>query len=197
MKNFRKIKLLPMLLILTSCVARQNAVKEQSNTYLPTYEQSGMIAVASRLPLEKQELSNQIISFLSSDDNIEGNWLLVDIKRHTLSIKQGDNTLETFAIQGNSGLRPGIYSVFHKEQEPLWYANDNYYLSRNLVPPQRDSRERYVKGALGSYAIFLNDNFAIHDSKIGSYDVQGIRVDSNDIQKVYSSLKSGALVRVY
>ena len=194
-KMLKDFKLLPILL-LCSCTLytqRQETINQAVET---TYNQSGMIAIAESLPTYKSELSPQIVSFLAADNKIEGNWLLIDTKHRTLSIKNGDETLDTVAIKGNMGVRPGMYSVFYKEESPLWYASDNYYYSRNLTPPQKYSQERYVKGALGNFAIFLNENIAIHDSKINTFDVQGLRIDSNDIKKVYSSLKSGALVRV-
>ena len=196
MKKIKNFNILPILL-LCSCSLYTQKQDTSEQTYMNNYNQNGMIAISESLPTIKSDLSPQIVTFLAADNKIDGNWLLVDTRRRTLSIKNGDTTLDTVAIQGNIGVRPGMYSVFYKEESPLWYATDNYYYSRNMTPPEQFSKERYVKGALGNFAIFLSENIAIHDSKISTFDVQGLRIDSNDIKKVYSSLKSGALVRVY
>ncbi|MGI6681115.1 MAG: L,D-transpeptidase [Bdellovibrionota bacterium] len=197
MKISKKINILTALLFCSCSIYTNGQGLNKLEASLPTYNKSGMIALSGSLPTFQSDVSPKIVAFLSTDNKIQGNWLLVDTKERTLEIKRGDATLETILLKGNIGVRPGIYSVFSKEEAPLWYASDSYYYNRNLVPPRRDSKSRYVKGALGNFAIFLNDNLAIHDSKINSFDVQGLRLGSNDIKKVYSMLESGALVRVY
>ncbi len=199
MKKFIKITLLGLLFFCPACSFNTGSQETISNNFFksPSYPKSGMIAIAESIPQEKSELTSNMLSFLSTNDEIKGNWILINTTSNTLSIKKGDETLSTIAIKENVGIQPGIYSVFHKELNPLWYASDNYYYSRELTPPDQFSQERYVKGALGDCAIYLNEHMAIHDSKISSFDVQGIRIDSNDIKKLYSSLKSGDLIKVY
>ena len=191
MKKIKNFNILPILL-LCSCSLYTQKQDTSEQTYMNNYNQNGMIAISESLPTIKSDLSPQIVTFLAADNKIDGNWLLVDTRRRTLSIKNGDTTLDTVDIQGNMGVRNGMYRVFYKEEYNIWYD-----YSRNMTPPEQFSKERYVKGALGNFAIFLSENIAIHDSKISTFDVQGLRIDSNDIKKVYSSLKSGALVRVY
>jgi hypothetical protein len=67
-----------------------------------------------------------------------------------LADAQLNNThpIDTQEISGN-------YNVILKQKRPLWYAPDNYYTERNLPLPGEGASERYLKGALGEYAIYL------------------------------------------
>ncbi len=199
MKKHIKIKALFLIFFCSACSFNMNnkpALNDKSKEAV-NYEKSGMIAIAESIPQTKNDLTPEMLSFLSTDDEILDNWLLINTEENTINIKKGNKTLNSFRIKENIGLRPGMYSVFYKELNPLWYANDNYYFLRQLPVPDKESQKRYVKGALGDCAIYLNDKMAIHDSKISSLDVEGIRVDSNDIRKIYASLKAGALIKVY
>lgn len=91
----------------------------------------------------------------------------------------------------SSKIAPGLYRVIHKQADPLWYAGDEYFNLRQLTAPPSGSKLRYLKGALGSRAIFIDRGIAIHDSRIESSDVGGLRVSSKDATSIYKSLTVG------
>jgi hypothetical protein len=95
-----------------------------------------------------------------------------------------------------SDLPPGKYTVVHKQHRPAWYAPDEYFVRRNLpVPPQGDAT-RYLRGALGERAIYLDDQRSLHASPIECDEVRGVRMKETEIARLFDSLPVGSTVLV-
>jgi hypothetical protein len=94
-----------------------------------------------------------------------------------------------------------------KQEEPLWYAPDQYFEKRGLKKPAKYSAERFRRGALGPIAIFLSGEvldgdadsstkyeaapFAIHTAPFWSKEVGGLRVSEDIGEALYKILPVG------
>jgi len=65
-----------------------------------------------------------------------------------------------------------------------------------LSLPAQNSKERYLKGALGDFVIYLDEKTPLHNSAVWAEDVGGIRVADNVIAKIYYQIEVGSLVQV-
>ena len=63
---------------------------------------------------------------------------------------------------------------------------------QNVVqtPPQ-GSKQRFLKGALGTHAVFLDTGSAFHNSRIWSEEVGGAKVADEVMLELYNSIKVG------
>lgn len=132
-------------------------------------------------------------SFLPATNEI---WLKIDREAKLLRVYRGDEELREIHGEGDLNLQPGEYALQAKKENPQWYASDEYFRSRNLVPPPEGDERRFRKGALGVYALFPAPGFAIHSGAIWTKEVGGFRVDAADLAFIYGELEVGAIVRI-
>jgi lipoprotein-anchoring transpeptidase ErfK/SrfK len=109
---------------------------------------------------------------------------------------QGETVLQTVAGQGVESLNPGKYTVEHKQRSALWYAPAEYFTSRGLPVPPEGVKERYLRGALGDFALFLDQMTPLHNGPIWSKELGGVRFDESDISRIYYQVEVGAPVEV-
>jgi hypothetical protein len=99
----------------------------------------------------------------------------------------------------SESVRSGTYKVGLMQRNPRWYAPDSYYTRRNLKVPPAGSAPRFLKGALGVGAIFLQPLHAIntllqiplHCAKEFTDDVGGVQVPENTYLELQHALKLG------
>jgi hypothetical protein len=97
---------------------------------------------------------------------------------------------------GLETLQKGAYSIALKQHAPLWYAPDSYFESRGLEVPPEGSKERFRRGALGAYTVFLNDQTPIHSGPAACADLQGIQMAEGDLKGLFEALEIGMAVEV-
>lgn len=56
----------------------------------------------------------------------------------------------------------GLMRVRRMEKDPLWEAPDWYYVEKGLRIPPYNHPSRYMRGVMGTTAIYLGDGIAIH-----------------------------------
>ena len=78
----------------------------------------------------------------------------------------------------------------------MWKAPRTYFLRRGLQIPAEGSDANLVKGALGKQALFMSDNIAIHNSAIWSDEVGGVRLNNNDMARLFEAVETGATIEV-
>jgi hypothetical protein len=110
--------------------------------------------------------------------------------------RPNDFTPHRFTIEGAQQLPVGTYTVLLKQQAPLWYAPDRYFIDRDLNVPGQGARERFRRGALGSQAIFLSGEIPIHAGPLWSAEIGGVRLEPSDISILFEALQVGAEVNV-
>jgi hypothetical protein len=94
---------------------------------------------------------------------------------------------------------PGIYTVEHKAENPVWFAADWYYIENRLpVPPPNDPSRRFP-GGLGAAAVYIGHGLAIHGTEkpdlLGQRVSHGcIRLSNDDAQRLFHNVQLGTQV---
>lgn len=123
-------------------------------------------------------------------------WMEFDQAERQLKIYEGKQLLQMVSAESDGKIQCGEYLVQSKQSDPRWYATNQYYTSRGLPVPSDISPERYLQGALGSQALFLSENLAIHSSPLWTKEVGGVRVDRQTLSKVFERAPLGVSVIV-
>lgn len=123
-------------------------------------------------------------------------WVFIDTVGKTLLINRGDENILTAPIQNAQGIRQGKFNVVLKQSDPLWYAPDQYFLTRNQTVPPSGSSDRFRKGALGSQAVFLEGELILHSSPLNESSINGVQISANEMISIYSILEPGTEIVV-
>lgn len=125
-----------------------------------------------------------------------GAWLSIDTKDRTLSVMESGEIVFSAPFAGGApSVSPdGAFSVLLKQRNAVWFAPDDYYTARDLIPPSQTSRDRYLKGALGDFVVYLAEDFAIYSGPVDVPEISGIRLDPSDLARIYYLLPVGSKV---
>jgi lipoprotein-anchoring transpeptidase ErfK/SrfK len=101
--------------------------------------------------------------------------VVIDLSVNVLSFRKGDETLWSAPIGTGTGLSmhdgdqswnfstpDGIFHVQFKEENPVWIAPDWFFLENKLPVPPPNDKKRYFPGGLGSAAVYITPDMAIH-----------------------------------
>jgi lipoprotein-anchoring transpeptidase ErfK/SrfK len=122
--------------------------------------------------------------------------LVIESAKHTLTLTVPGQPAVSMKAHGAYALTKGSFTVQQKVNDPIWKAPPTYFLRRGLEVPERGSPAHYVKGALGRQALFINDQVAIHNSLIWSDEVGGVRLNNEDMARLFETVKVGATIEV-
>lgn len=144
-----------------------------------------------------------------------GVWIHVDVSHRKLTVYRGSESLHTYPVGVGTGgtlqklaggnwewdTPTGIFEVGRMKKDPVWFAPDWHFLEKGLPVPPRDSPQRYVPGALGDYALYIDDEIAIHGTRdrasVGRASSHGcLRMFNEDIAVVYGLVVIGTKVIV-
>jgi L,D-transpeptidase YbiS len=138
--------------------------------------------------------------------------LVVSISERALAVHRGETILLRFPVGVGTGDRlgdsgggwefstpTGVFEIGRKKKDPVWYAPDWYYVERGEPIPPAYSDERYQRGMLGDYALYLSDEIAIHgtrnESSVGRASSHGcLRMRNADIAAVFPLVDVGTKV---
>ena len=145
--------------------------------------------------------SDPILGFMPSKHSQKavvhkGHWLKIDRASKEIELMDGDTAVESVHGDGIQSLKPGKYSIVHKQEAPLWYAPNNYFESRLLSVPSESNSLRYRRGALGNAAIFLDENTPIHNGPIWRDEIGGVRVEDDQMARLFQLLDVGSVVEI-
>jgi hypothetical protein len=141
--------------------------------------------------------AQSMLGFMPTKHTQEAASVVISRSRNALELSgAGESTPRTFSIEGAQNLPAGTYSVLLKQQDPLWYASDRYFTSRELEIPGQGDKERFRRGALGSYALFLSGETPIHAGPIWSEEIGGVRLDPTAMEALFAVIEVGAQVEV-
>ncbi len=98
---------------------------------------------------------------------------------------------------GIDQLPAGVYSVALKQRNPLWYAPASYFESRGLEVPAEGNKERFRRGALGEYTVFLNNQAPLHSGPVVSADIGGVQLAESDLKALFDVAEVGMTVEVF
>lgn len=114
----------------------------------------------------------------SADDFLEearGIYVVVDLDTNRLRLMDGRRKLWEAPVGTGTGLRlkgddgewhfttpEGVFQIQYKEEVPIWYLPDWYFIEKGLPVPADDAPERKVSGQLGIAAVYIGREIAIH-----------------------------------
>ncbi len=162
------------------------------------FTQDGSIVISRPLPHRyNASLPLTALGFVPTYQSAPGNWLLIDTAKKTISLMEGEKVSMTSPADfGLSSIKPGSYSLLHKQRNPLWYAPESYFVSRKLAVPPDGDRSRFRRGALGDFVLYLDKDTPIHSGALWSGDVGGVKLDDNALSKIFYVLQIGSPIQV-
>lgn len=158
--------------------------------------QSGSIVIAKPLPEVSSVAQPTMLGFLPSPAVRSGTWLAISTRDETLSLMNGSEVVAKVRGEGVSKMVQGNYQLLHKQRGPLWYAPDSYFSRRGLEIPANGSQSRFLRGALGDFALFLTKDTPIHSGPLWTDDIGGVHLEENDISRIYYQLELDSHIEV-
>jgi len=167
---------------------------------------------SSRLVARHAALQHQLAQQTPAD-----HYIVVDTARNRLSIIRRQEVLLTALASTGSGsilndpYRPGTRWIFDtprgeftiqsKLTNPIWVKPDWAFLEEGLGIPT-DSEHRLEPGVLGDYALGFGKGYFIHGTLyarlLGQNVTHGcIRLNDDDLQRVYQLSKVGTTVMIF
>jgi hypothetical protein len=190
------------LAALILCGCSLNSPKEETTLLAsPASIQAGSVMISRSVPevtsaLQLAKQSSSALGFVPGNFAVAGDWITVDRNAGTITLMSGNKAKLTASGEGLKMLEPGIFSIVHKQRHPLWYATDSYFSERGLETPNPAARDRYRRGALGEFALFIDANTPIHSGLIWDSTIGGVRLEEEDLSRLYYQVDVGAVVEV-
>ena len=104
-----------------------------------------------------------------------GIYVVVDLDTNRLRLMDGERELWEADVGTGTGLRleseddewefstpQGVFQIQFKEEVPVWYRPDWYFVEKGLPVPPHSSPERRVTNQLGLAAVYIGREIAIH-----------------------------------
>ena len=130
-------------------------------------------AAARSAPLHPMAMTPQ--QFLA---NASGTYVVVDLDSNRLRVMDGSRQLWEAPVGTGTGLRlkgedgewhfstpRGVFQIQYKEELPIWYLPDWYFVEKKLPLPPPDSPARKMPGQLGVAAVYIGQEIAIHGTE--------------------------------
>jgi hypothetical protein len=142
-------------------------------------------------------------------DTATGKFVLVDLDTNILRFMDGDRVVWEAPVGTGTGLRlqsdegewefstpRGVFQVKFKEEMPVWYLPDWYFVEKGLPIPPQNSPSRKREGQLGVAAVYLGEEIAIHGTDrpelLGQRVSHGcIRLENRFAQRLYHNVQVG------
>jgi hypothetical protein len=189
----------------TNTPTSSNQTLEKYSQREISFLEEGSITISRPIPTMKAEPA-RVMSFMpvapqlpnfgvhaSSDSKL---WVFIDTVEKTLLINRGDENILSAPIENAQGITQGKFNVVLKQNEPLWYAPDEYFFKRNQSIPPNGSSDRFRKGALGAHAVFLEGDLVLHSSPLNDASINGIQISATEMVSIYSILEPGTEILV-
>jgi hypothetical protein len=138
--------------------------------------------------------------------------VVIDLDKNRLFFKKGEVTLWSAPVGTGTGLRleaddqewkfstpDGVFNVQFKEQNPVWVAPDWFFLENGLPVPPEGDKSRNFPGGLGSAAVYIGHDLAIHGTNkpelLGQRVSHGcIRLSNRDALRLFHNVQVGTEV---
>ena len=166
-------------------------------------------AAAKAAPFHTLDLSPE--EFLAT---AKGTYVVVDLDTNRLRLMDGADTVWSALVGTGTGLRlqsddgswhfstpRGVFQIQYKEEMPVWYLPDWYFVEKGLPVPPRDAPERKQLNQLGVAAVYIGEEIAIHGTSrpelLGQRVSHGcIRLHNDFARRLYHDVQIGTPVVV-
>ncbi|MQA89585.1 MAG: L,D-transpeptidase family protein [Gemmatimonas sp.] len=142
-------------------------------------------------------------------DTASGAFVLVDLDDNILRFMDREEVVWEAPVGTGTGLHleseegdwlfttpRGVFQVKYKEELPVWFLPDWYFIENELPMPPENSPDRRQKGQLGVAAVYLGEEIAIHGTNrpelLGQRVSHGcIRLENKFAQRLYHNVQIG------
>ncbi len=145
----------------------------------------------------------------------EGRYVVVSLQEHRLYLMEGDRVIWSAVVGTGRGTvlenadnrwdfstPRGMFRILRKEKDPVWNVPDWAFVQRGEPIPPEDSPRRREVGMLGTTAMFMEEQIAIHGTNnpelLGQPVSAGcIRMTNEDARRLYHEVEVGTPVIIY
>lgn len=147
--------------------------------------------------------------------NVSGRYIVISLDEHRLYLMEQERVIWSALVGTGTGTRlegagqkwdfstpRGMFRVQLKEKNPIWRVPDWAFIERGEPIPPIDSPLRLEPGMLGTTAIYLEEDIAVHGTNnpalLGQAVSHGcIRMSNEDARRLYHEVDVGTPVIIY
>ncbi|MCB0336950.1 MAG: L,D-transpeptidase [Bdellovibrionales bacterium] len=159
------------------------------------FDKNGSIVTARAIPDVRTPETN-MLGFLPQQTDAQVKIVIDRNAKALILLNRDERVLTTQTFEGLERLHAGKYQVMHKQRNALWHAPDNYFQTRDLQTPDEGSQERFRRGALGEFAIFIDADTPLHNGPVWSPQIGGLKIEDDVLAKLYYSVEVGTPVEI-
>lgn len=147
--------------------------------------------------------------------NVDGRYVVISLDEHMLYLMEQERVIWSAIVGTGTGTRlegagqkwdfstpRGMFRVQLKEKDPVWIVPEWAFIERGEdIPPLSDPRRREA-GMLGTSAIYLEEDIAVHGTNnpdlLGQAVSHGcIRMTNEAVRRLYHEVEVGTPVIIY
>ena len=147
--------------------------------------------------------------------NIRGRYVVISLEEHRLYLMEQERVIWSAVVGTGTGTRlegvgqkwdfstpRGIFRIQLKEKDPIWRVPDWAFVERGEPIPEPDSPKRLEPGRLGTTAMYLEEDIAVHGTNspelLGQAVSHGcIRMTNEAARRLYHEVEVGTPVIIY
>ncbi|MBX7136669.1 MAG: L,D-transpeptidase [Oligoflexia bacterium] len=156
----------------------------------------GVIVIARSVPPVSEVAPESVLAFLPVSAAHTGVWLSIQSATGNIALMDGETMINAMQGEGIQKIKPTTYHLLHKQRNALWYAPDSYFEQRHLAVPAKGDRQRFRRGALGDFVLYIDKDTPIHSGPIWLDEIGGVRMSEEDLSRIYYRLPVGAPIEV-
>lgn len=147
--------------------------------------------------------------------NTEGRYVIISLAERKLHLMEGERVIWSAPVGTGTGTRlegagqkwdfstpRGMFRILRKEKDPVWIVPDWAFIERGQPIPPAESPKRREVGMLGTSALYMEEQIAIHGTnhpeKLGQAVSHGcIRMSNEMVRVLYHEVEPGTPVLIY
>jgi lipoprotein-anchoring transpeptidase ErfK/SrfK len=147
--------------------------------------------------------------------NVEGRYVVISLDEHRLYLMEEERVIWSAVVGTGTGTRlegagqkwdfstpRGMFRIQLMEKDPIWRVPDWAFVERGVPIPPLDDPSRREPGMLGTTAIYLQHDIAVHGTNnpelLGQPVSHGcIRMTNEDVRRLYHEVQIGTPVIIY
>ncbi|MEX2572212.1 MAG: L,D-transpeptidase [Gemmatimonadota bacterium] len=147
--------------------------------------------------------------------NVDGRYVVISLDEHMLYLMEDERVIWSAIVGTGTGTRlegagrrwdfstpRGMFRVQFKEKDPIWRVPDWAFVERGEEIPPLDHPSRSEPGMLGTTAIYLEEDIAVHGTNnpelLGQSVSHGcIRMTNEAVRRLYHEVEIGTPVIIY
>ena len=147
--------------------------------------------------------------------NVDSRYVVISLDEHMLYLMEQERVIWSAVVGTGTGTRlegagqkwdfstpRGLFRVQLKEKDPIWRLPDWVFVERGVEVPPLDHPSRTEVGMLGTTAIYLEEDIAVHGTNspelLGQPISHGcIRMTNEAVRRLYHEVEIGTPVIIY